>query len=57
MMFLTLQVAYAETKIFSGKVITDTDKVIDGSTFRFTYDENSKKAFVAMNFKEKFANI
>ena len=46
MLFLTLQVAYAETKIFSGKVITDTDKVIDGGTFRFTYDENSKKAFV-----------
>ena len=46
MLFLTLQVAYAETKIFSGKVMTYTDKVIEGSTFRFTYDENSKKAFV-----------
>ena len=41
-----LQIVNAETKIFSGKVITDTDKVIDGSTFRFTYDENSKRAFV-----------
>ena len=46
MLFLILQIAYAETKIFSGIVITDTDKVIDGGTFKFKYDENSKKAFV-----------
>lgn len=45
-LFLIAQSAYAETKIFSGKVVTDTDKVIDGNAFRFTYDENSKKAFV-----------
>jgi len=46
MLFLTLQAAHAETKIFSGKIITGEDKVIDGGTFRFTYDEDSKKAFV-----------
>ena len=46
MPLLILQIAYAETKIFSGKVVTGIDKVIDGSAFRFTYDENSKKAFV-----------
>lgn len=46
MLFLTLQIAYAETKIFSGNLITDTDKVIDGATFIFKYDESSQKAFV-----------
>lgn len=46
MLFLSLQVAYAETQIFSGKVITGENKVIDGGIFKFTYDENSKKAFV-----------
>ncbi|MBS3105923.1 hypothetical protein J4234_06750 [Candidatus Woesearchaeota archaeon] len=46
MLFLTLQIAYAETKMFSGTLITDTDKVIDGATFTFKYDENSQKAFV-----------
>ena len=46
MLLLTLQIVYAETKIFSGTVITGADKVVDGSVFRFTYDENSKKAFV-----------
>lgn len=46
MMILVLQIANAETKIFSGTVTTDTDKVIDGSIFRFKYDENSNKAFV-----------
>ncbi|MBI2660586.1 hypothetical protein HYX07_05480 [Candidatus Woesearchaeota archaeon] len=45
-LFLMPQIAHAETKIFSGTVITDSDKVIDGSTFRFKYDESSKKAFV-----------
>ena len=45
-MLLTLQIAYAQTEIFSGTLITDTDKIIDGSTFLFKYDENSKKAFV-----------
>lgn len=46
MLFLSFPFAYAETKIFSGKIITGEDKVIDGGTFKFTYDENSKKAFV-----------
>lgn len=43
---LMLQIAYAETEMFSGTLITDTDKVIDGATFIFKYDENSQKAFV-----------
>lgn len=46
MFFIISQIVYAETKIFSGTVVTDRDKVIDGLTFRFKYDENSKKAFV-----------
>src|SRR3989338_1109389 len=46
MLFLAIPLIYAETQIFSGKVITGTDKAIDGNVFRFTYDENSKKAFV-----------
>ena len=45
-LFAIIPISYAETKIFSGTVITDADKVIDGSTFKFKYDENSKKAFV-----------
>ncbi|MBI2541561.1 hypothetical protein HYV80_02535 [Candidatus Woesearchaeota archaeon] len=45
-LFFVLPLVYAETKIFSGKVITDNDKVIDGGVFRFKYDETSKKAFV-----------
>ncbi|MBI3034878.1 hypothetical protein HYY71_01015, partial [Candidatus Woesearchaeota archaeon] len=46
MFILILQIAHAETKIFSGVVTTDSDQAIDGSTFRFKYDENSNKAFV-----------
>src|SRR3989338_6609077 len=46
MLLLSFPFAYAETQIFSGKVITGSDKTIDGGIFRFTYDENSKKAFV-----------
>ncbi|MBS3114736.1 hypothetical protein J4448_06555 [Candidatus Woesearchaeota archaeon] len=45
MLFLTLQIVYAETKIFSGTVITDTDKVIEGSIFKFKYDDVSNKVF------------
>lgn len=45
-LILLIPFAYAETQIFSGKVITGADKTIDGGTFRFTYDENSRKAFV-----------
>ena len=46
LLMLLVPLIVAETEIFSGKVVTDTDKVIDGGTFRFTYDENSRKAFV-----------
>ena len=42
---LFLPAVAAETKIFSGKVITDTDKEIDGAIFRFKYDEYGNKAF------------
>ena len=38
--------AYAETEIFSGTVITGTDKVVDGGIFRFAYDEPSNQVFV-----------
>ncbi len=41
-----LPMAFAETQIFSGAVITGHDNVIDGSTFRFNYDEASNKTFV-----------
>ncbi len=43
---LFLPSVFAETKIYSGNVITDTDKVIEGGIFRFRYDEYSKKVFV-----------
>jgi len=40
-----LPTAFAETKIFSGKAITDAEKAIDGTAFKFKYDENSNKVF------------
>lgn len=43
---LLLKTAIAETAIFSGKAITDTDKVIEGGIFKFKYDETSDKVFV-----------
>ncbi|MBI3026498.1 hypothetical protein HYY70_00140 [Candidatus Woesearchaeota archaeon] len=43
---LFLPLVYSETKIFSGKVITDTDKVIDGKTFKFIYEQKNDKVFV-----------
>ena len=46
MLFLALQAVYAETEIFSGTLITDTDKEIDGSIFNFKYDDASNKVFV-----------
>ncbi len=46
MLILSLPVTFAETQIFSGKAITDSDKVTDGGIFRFTYDERSNKVFV-----------
>ena len=45
-LILLLPIAIAETQIFSGKVITDQEKVIDGNIFKFTYDESSNKLFV-----------
>ncbi len=42
---LSLPIVFAETKIFSGSVITDTDKVIDDGIFRFRYDETANKVF------------
>lgn len=47
---LFLQIVNAETQIFSGKVITDTDKAIEGGIFRFTYDDKSNKVFVQTPF-------
>src|SRR3989338_8368283 len=46
MLILLLPVTFAETQIFSGKAITDSDKITDGGIFRFTYDERSNKVFV-----------
>ena len=45
-LILFLEAAAAETQIFSGIIITDTNKVIDGGTFRFSYDQVSDKVFV-----------
>ncbi len=42
---LLMQFASAETQIFSGKVITDQDKVIENGIFRFKYDEASNKVY------------
>lgn len=46
MMALVLHISFAESKIFSGTVITDTDKTVETYKFRFNYDETAKKAFV-----------
>ena len=45
-LMLILPIAYSETQIFSGSVITGHDKVIDGNNFKFTYDEASNQTFV-----------
>lgn len=45
-LLLAIPLAAAETQIFSGKVLTGTDKVLNEGTFRFTYDESSNKVFV-----------
>ncbi len=37
---------FAETEIFSGIAVTDTDKDIGGTIFRFGYDETSNKVLV-----------
>ena len=44
-LILLLPIATAETLIFSGKVITDTDKIINNGIFRFTYDDKNNKVF------------
>jgi len=41
-----LPMTSAETQIFSGTIITGQNKVIDGNTFKFNYDEASNKTFV-----------
>ena len=43
---LLLPAVFAETKIYSDNVITDTDKVIEGGIFKFRYDEYANKVFV-----------
>ncbi len=43
---ISLPPSYAKTSMFSGSVITGTDKIIDGSIFRFAYDDISSKVFV-----------
>ncbi len=43
---LSMQLAYSETEIFSGKITTGTDKEIEGGIFRFIYDEQMDKVFV-----------
>ena len=43
---LLSSLAIAETQIFSGKVITDTEKIIDGRPFKFIYDVDSNRVFV-----------
>ncbi|MBI2101867.1 hypothetical protein HYT53_04630 [Candidatus Woesearchaeota archaeon] len=45
-LILFLPAALAETEIFSGKVITNSDKSIDGGIFRFQYDDVADKVFV-----------
>ena len=46
LILILLPFALAETEIFSGKVITDTDKEIDGEIFKFRYDDVGNKVFV-----------
>lgn len=45
-LIMLMPAASAETQIFSGTAITDTDKVIDGKAFRFTYEPESNRVFV-----------
>src|SRR3989338_3791803 len=43
---LIIPIAFAETKIYSGNVMTDTEKAIEGGIFKFSYDEYANKVFV-----------
>src|SRR3989338_3211870 len=45
MLVILSAIASAETKMFSGDLITGTDKFIDGKTFKFIYDAQSDKVF------------
>ena len=45
-LILLLPVIFAETQIFSGEVITDSDKIIDEGLFRFRYDGIANKVLV-----------
>ena len=46
LIILFVPLSFAETQIFSGSVITDTDVKVVNSTFRFTYEETSQNVFV-----------
>ncbi|GEM_PF-2206131 len=43
---LLMPFSYAETSLFSGKVITGTDKITDAGTFKFAYEDTGKAAYV-----------
>ena len=45
-MILLLPISFAIANIYSGDVITGTNKVLSDGTFGFTYEPDSKKAFV-----------
>jgi hypothetical protein len=45
LILLLIPPAFSQENIFSGKVLTDQDLLVDGKTFRFSYDEPSKKTF------------
>ena len=46
MIFIIIPIAFAESKIHSGSVITETDLKLTEGTFRFTYDVYSNQTFV-----------
>ena len=43
---VSLNLSYAESLLFSGSIMTDTDKKIDGNIFRFAYEETSNRVYV-----------
>ncbi len=45
-LILMLPIASAETKIFSGRILTGSEKDIDGGIFKLAYDSQSNKVFV-----------
>lgn len=44
-LMLFLPIVFAETEIFRGKVITDTDELIDEEAFSFKYDATANKVY------------